>query len=238
MIKLDKDGEKFVFENSWDIAIPISVEITNTGESVIECFPRIESVVRRYAENFEADLLSDDALAFLWREIAPFAKKWGYGDDKFRDRWGYIFRCGEKMPQFDTEKAKILYECETLENITTLDIEYCVSCGHAAAAIVEDGKIVSAALTHEPIEELCDSGIGYCEIGVETAPAYRQRHYAATAITVLSDFLRSHGLECEYRCQRYNKASYNTAISAGMKESGRFYSYVLRKNTIGDKNGI
>jgi hypothetical protein len=232
MIRIDSEGESFVFENEWDIAIPISVEHIYGSEPVIEVFPQIEAVAKEYQARFSDDLLSDVALGYLWSAIGPYALKWGYSDDKFRDRWGYIFRADEPaLPCFDSEhEAVILSLCKVPPNMTTLDIEYCVGSGHAAAAILHDGKIVSAAMTHEPTNELLKSGVRYCEIGVETAPEHRRKGYASACAVALSKYLASIGLTSEYRCQRYNQGSYAVAMCAGMRECGKFYSYVLRRN--------
>ncbi len=243
MILLDEGGQDFVFENQWDIAIPISIELLDGREARIEVFPKLEHIAREFCERFAQDMLSDAALEWLWDAVKPYAREWGYSDDKFRDRWGYIFRADAADAANDAADATndvggaakdgvtILYGTDAPSNRTTLDIEYCLTEGHAAAVICDGGEIVSAAMTHEPIDELIECGHGLCEIGVETAPEYRGRGYARCAVAALSAFLKEKGLTAEYRCQRYNKASYKVAQSAGMKVCGRFYSYILRKNT-------
>ncbi len=228
MILLDGDGQDFVFENEWDIAIPISIELLDGKEARVEVFPKIECIARELCKRFGDDLLSDAALEWLWDAVRPYAREWGYSDDKFRDRWGYIFRADDGTA--DAGEASLLYGCDAPNNRTTLDIEYCLTEGHAAAVICERGEIVSAALTHEPIDELIECGHGLCEIGVETVPEHRGRGYAKSAVAKLSAFLKEKGLAAEYRCQRYNEASYKVAKGAGMKPCGRFYSYILRKN--------
>ncbi len=232
MILLDEGGQDFVFENQWDIAIPISIELLDGDEARIEVFPKLEHIARELCERFAQDMLSDAALEWLWDAVRPYAKEWGYSDDKFRDRWGYIFRADDAMGTECAAQCGVSILCGTdaPKNRTTLDIEYCLTEGHAASVICERGEIVSAALTHEPIDELISLGAEFCEIGVETIPEYRSRGYARCAVAALSLFLKEKGLTAEYRCQRYNEASYKVAKGAGMKVCGRFYSYILRKN--------
>ena len=58
---LDGDGEEFVFENEWDIAIP--VDLLLDGDRLrITCFPCVEQEVRAWFDRFCADVFSEKAL--------------------------------------------------------------------------------------------------------------------------------------------------------------------------------
>lgn len=222
MIVLDAEGEAFVFENNWDIAVPVSIELPDGGEPRVEVFPCIEKKVREYESRFREDLLADAALHWLWSALAPDAAAWGYRDDRFRGNWGYVYRYRDRqtlLPQ-----VRLLYRCSSPENATTFDLDYCLHEGHAAAVICEEGRAVSAALTHTPPE----AG-DICEIGVETVPGYRGKGYASACAAALAEFLRGQGCDAEYRFQHRNAASRRVAEKAGFARAGRFYSYVLRR---------
>lgn len=225
MIELDAEGEAFVFDQHWEIAIPVSMELPDGGEPRIEVFPRAEKTVREYESRFFDDLLSDQALEWLWSALAPEAASWGYRDDRFRGNWGYVTRFSSR-PAAGRLQARILYQCPAPENLTTLDLDYCLGQGHAAAVICEEGRVVSAALTHTAIGDGSP-----CEIGVETIPAARGREYASSCAAALAKFLTERGLTAEYRFQRRNAASRRVAEKAGFVRTGRFYSYVLRRIT-------
>ena len=94
---VDKEGEAFVFENEWDMVIPVSFEMIN-GQLRVSVFPSIEKEMRAHFAIYEKDPFSEKALESLWQTLAPFMQKWGYQDDKFRDRWGYILQLSPKTP--------------------------------------------------------------------------------------------------------------------------------------------
>ena len=87
----DAEGEAFVLENDWEIAIPISFETVN-GELSVSFYPSCEGEAKAFFEKHESDPFSEAALSDLYALFCPFFQKHGYKDDRFRDRWGYIFR--------------------------------------------------------------------------------------------------------------------------------------------------
>ena len=83
--------------------------------------------------------------------------------------------------------------------------------------VVQDARVVSVAYAHRigPLEaRLADPAI-------ETAPAYRRRGYAQTALSaVVHDYVRRGG-EAKYDCSPDNLASAATARSVGFVPYGR-----------------
>ncbi len=224
---LDAEEEAFVFENEWDTVIPLSFTHTPTDGLVVTAFPQIEEVARCFLDRFEGDPTSDEALAYLFEALAPFMKKWGYHDDRFRDRWGYILRAevGQAVAHAP-HAATPLTAADEEDNETTYDLVSTCEAGCLAYGIRENGRLVSLAVTHEAPEE----GEPVIEVGVETVPAARGRGYATACLVALTNELLRRGIAVEYRCQRYNESSYRVALAAGLREAGKYYYYVGRKD--------
>ncbi len=225
---LEPEEEAFVLENQWDTAIPISFTYTPEEGTVLHAFPQVADVARSFLARY-ADCPTDDrALSFLFAEIAPYFEKWGYTDDRFRDRWGYILHPQQLLPT-GSVPVVLLQADDEERNKTTYDLSASLSLGCIGYGVVEDGQIVSLSLTHEA-PEIGDSVI---EVGVETVPVARKKGYATACLAALSAHLAGLGIRAEYRCQRYNTASRRTAQAAGFSVVGRYYYYVGRR-----KHGI
>jgi len=85
-----------------------------------------------------------------------------------------------------------------------------------AYGVVADGRIVSVAFAHR-------AGVmedSVADVGVETAPGYRRRGYAQTAVSALVEHFTRSGGEARYGCSRGNVASMATARSVGFVPYG------------------
>lgn len=223
---VDQDGQEFVFENEWDTVIPVSFE--QVGDTLtVSYFPAVEKEIQSHFAKFGKNPFKKSALEALWATLDPFMKKWGYADDKFRDRWGYILSFSSAAtpnitPFSSTVPLKRDHEDQ---NQTTYDIEYSVDSGCLGFGTVEGDKVVSLAMTHSPLPDTPST----VEVGVETVPAARKKGYAKSNLAALTVALGNLGHTTEYRCQRYNHASRKTALAVGFKEIGKYYYYVGRK---------
>lgn len=222
---LEEEEEAFVLQNAWDTAIPISFTYTATQGTVLTAFPQVEAVARAFLTTYGDDPTADDALAFLYTQLAAYREKWGYHDDRFRDRWGYILRTYPGFAPGPHKGSPICLEAaDEARNETSYDLSATCEAGCLGYGVAEGGKIVSLAVTHEaPATPLV-------EVGVETIPAARGRGYATACLCALATDLTRQGITVEYRCQRYNAASYRVAQAAGLTEFGKYYYYVWRKN--------
>lgn len=222
----DGEGRDFVFENDWDTCIPVSFEDAPDGSLVVTCFPELTQLLRPHFLRCADDPFSGAALQALWAMLAPFLAGWGYADDRFRDRWGYILRLTPEMPVcgFPDERIRPLDIADEDINRTTFDLASSAEAGLVAYGAQEEGKIVSVAITHTPPDEA-----DVVEVGVETIPAARRKGLAAASLAALSAALLRQGHTVEYRCQRYNRASRKTAQRVGFSDCGRYYFYVCRK---------
>jgi GNAT superfamily N-acetyltransferase len=85
-----------------------------------------------------------------------------------------------------------------------------------AYGVVADGVVVSMAYAHR-IGVMEDK---IADLGVETAPAYRRRGYAKTAVSAVVEHITRSGGEARYGCSPNNQASIATARSVGFVPYG------------------
>jgi ribosomal protein S18 acetylase RimI-like enzyme len=82
--------------------------------------------------------------------------------------------------------------------------------------VVDDGMVVSLAHAHRPgvmEDRVADLGVG-------TAPGYRRRGYAQTAVSAVVEHITRDGGEARYGCSPSNLASIATARSVGFVPYG------------------
>ena len=232
----DAEGEEFVLENEWDVAVPVNFE-TVDGRLRVSYFPSVEHKITAWLSAHKSDPFSLDALAALWHALAPDAKKHGYRAERGRERWGYILQA---LPDgLNTsciqDSTRRLSAADEDFNKTSYDIEMTVEDGRIACGTEVNGKIVSVAVTHfEP-----QAGKA-AEVGVETCKGFRGNGYATSNLVALTEELFKLGARAEYRCYHDNEASLKTALKAGFCECGKYYYYVLRRavrKTAGEERG-
>jgi predicted GNAT family acetyltransferase len=82
--------------------------------------------------------------------------------------------------------------------------------------VIADGRVASVAYAHRTgvLEGLV------ADLGVVTAPAYRQRGYAKTAVAAVVAHVAAAGGEAVYACRPDNAASVATARSVGFVPLG------------------
>ncbi len=218
----DVEGEAFVNENDWDTIVPVSFSMID-GVLRVEYYPEVREEIEAFFQEYGENPFSDEALEDLFQRLAPYMEQKGYADDRFRDRWGYIFRGVAAASAIGAAKLSVK---DADKNKTTYDITESLSDGRLVYGVKEGNDTVSVAVTHAAPE---DAVSGILEVGVETIPAFRGRGYAVAALAALSKELHRRGITTEYRCQRYNGASRKVALRAGLCEVGRYYYYVGRK---------
>ncbi len=218
----DKEGEDFVNENAWDVMIPVSYTKID-GALTVEYYPEVREEIQCFFREHEDDPFSDGALSRLFSLLGEYFERKGYEDDRFRDRWGYVYR---GVATASATGAEPLLSADEEDNNTTYDIEASLDDGRLVYGVKADGRVVSVAVTHTAPDEAAGDTV---EVGVETAPGFRGRGYATLALSALSQELFRRGFLTEYRCQRYNGASRKVAERAGLSEVGKYYYYVGRR---------
>lgn len=224
MLILDTEGEEFVLETEFDIAVPVHVEQFD-GETKVFAYPCVAPLCEEYEMRFTEELFSDEALDFIRTGCEEFCKTYGYHEEKHPKNWGYNFFCTENTvdENFSCERIR---RAGKYKNLTTFDIAECLAYERVIYAIVKDGQIVSVAVTCEAPQK----GADWVEIGTETAVGYRGNGYSTATVRALSAFLTQKGYRVLYKCHHENLASAAVARGAGFAEVGKFYYYVLRKD--------
>ncbi|MBE6679350.1 MAG: GNAT family N-acetyltransferase [Ruminococcaceae bacterium] len=223
MIILDVEGESFIRENLFDIAVPIHVEVMN-GETKIFAYPFAKELCEEYEKNYGSDLFSDEALDFLREGCKPFCNELGYKEEKHPKNWGYNFVCDYNKPSEDIVCERVRRDGKYI-NLTTFNIAECLAYERVIYAVVKEGQIISVAVSSESVKDAKD----IIEIGTETAVGYRNNGCSTAAVKAMSAFLCEKGLRVLYKCHHENEASAAVAKKAGFDEAGKFFYYVLRK---------
>lgn len=223
MVILDNDGENFIRENLFDIAVPVHVEQIH-GETKIFAYPFAKELCEEYEKRFQNDLFSDEALDFLREGCAHFRKELGYKEEKHPKNWGYNFICAENSEDSEIKCERIRRDGK-YKNLTTFNIAECLAYERVIYAVVKEGQIVSVAVTSESVS----SAEEIIEIGTETAVGFRKNGYSSAVVRALSAFLCSKGFKVLYKCHHENIGSTAVARKAGFDEVGKFFYYVLRK---------
>ncbi len=222
----DRDGEEFVRETHFDIAVPVHVE-TFGDETKVFAYPSVLPLCETYAARFAADLYSDAALAYLADGCAAFCTSLGYTKDKHSAVVGYNF-LPQGEPTCDFAFCKRIRRDGKYENLTTFDLSACLAAERVIFAAISEEKIVSVAVA---CETLTAENVGNSiEISTETAPDFRGKGYATACVAALSAHLLSRGYRALYKCRRENTASARVARAAGFEKTGDFAYFVYRKN--------
>ena len=228
MLKLDREGEDFVFENEWDILIPVELESTPERGLVVTVIPRLRELGKRFLKLYSDRPFSGEALAWLRDGVAPQCAEWGYLTTRYTTRHCRIFRFPDgEPPRPPLDGGRPLTAADEEENRTTFDLAETVADGRLCFGQIEGGRVVSVAATHASPDERNPGEP--LEIGVETIPAARRRGYAVSCLSGVTGMILKRGLVPEYRCTYANVASARTARAAGFIQIGEACSFVLRR---------
>ncbi len=203
----------------------VPVSFACVGDAVIaSAYPSMRSIVLPHFEKYRSadTLFSENAFVSLDCMLRPYLTEWGYKPAMFPSRFGI------SLVQDDASAVRsgcILSDtvCVTdalcrMKNLTSMKTADCAARG--AYAQIADGQIVCIASVNRVSDlERC------IEIGVECAPDYRRRGYAASCVCALTRDLCEGGNVVLYRHYHTNIGSAAVARTAGFRPVGRFFSY-------------
>ena len=218
----EKAMERILTLGFCDTAIPVSVREYSGDDAEICALPSLKRVAVEFEKKFSGDYFSKDAHEWLRERIRPFMHSIGYHDNRQSRRITNIYSLDADTHLPDTGDAERLFEVK--KNLTTTDIHSLLEFGHIVCVIIKDGAIVCTAYTDLPPEG------DEVEIGVETAPLYRQRGYAKAALSLLINELKAIGISPIYACSQSNRASVRLAKSLGFTLEAREYDYIFRRD--------
>jgi GNAT superfamily N-acetyltransferase len=153
----------------------------------------------------------------------------GYENEELATSWGYLLCLHDAtkiMLKTDISSTLSKETVDNYQNFLICDLKRKILSGCLAAVVAEDGKILSAAVTHLPLEEIGD---GLAEITVQTHPSARSRGYASACVAKLSEELLSLGFSVLYRARSENAASLAVAKKVGFVPYAQFYRFVGRR---------
>ena len=162
MVIIDKDGEEFIRESRFDIAVPIHVELFG-GDVKIFAYPFAKKLCEEYEERFKDDWFSDEALDFLREGCKDFCDELGYKEEKFPKNWGYNFLCDQNTADENIQCERIRRDGK-YKNLTTFNIAECLAYERVIYGVVKEGQIVSVAVTSESVRQANE----IIEIGTDT----------------------------------------------------------------------
>lgn len=222
----DAEGEAFIREAEFDIAVPVHVE-RFFDETKIFAYPSVLPLCEAYCARF-ADLPFDKAaVSFLAEGCEAFCRTLDYRADKHTAVVGANF-LPSGAPQEMPLICKRIRREGKYENLTTFDLSALLAAERVIFAVAEGDAIVSAAVTCETLSQ--ENAGGRIEISTETVPAFRGRGYATACVTALSAHLGERGYTALYKCRNENAASECVARHAGFVKAGDFAYFVFRKN--------
>ncbi|MHB9133373.1 MAG: GNAT family N-acetyltransferase [Armatimonadota bacterium] len=182
------------------------------GRSVVSVLPGAGKAVRRLLGGIEdAEALLDPALGERFRVPTNDALS-AVGLPAVKDIFGDLcFACNRALlRRHSCGESKRLVD-ESIPPAEGLKLPtHCFPYG-IVYAVIADGHAVSTAYAHRTgvMEDLV------ADIGIVTAPAYRRKGYAKTAVSALVDHITRQGGEARYSCAPDNHASIATAQSIG-----------------------
>lgn len=182
-----------------------------------------EGAVREYFRRFGGELLSDGAIAFLDKALAPLFEKCGYERDCDSPYTTLAFAAdgGREYAIKPLPRGVSLVWCAEGEG-ERYDFSLIDGGG-------DDGEC-ALALRGETV--LCVAGIndlrrdGYSEIYVECAESARRAGLGSACVSLLSSHLLSAGQGVRYETTGDNAASIALARSLGMREIERMVSFL------------
>ena len=223
IITEEKALERILSYGFCDTAIPISIRQSLGDEPEITVLPSLKKVAVKFERDFEDNLFSKDAHAYLRESIRPFMDSIGFLDNRQSRKISLIMSRSESGIPSPRQAIKLTDTSMYSKNLTTAPIRDLIELGHIVCVVMIDSNIVSVAYTDLPPDGKA------VEVGVETASAYRGQGYAKDALTKLICELSDIEVEPIYICSKSNTASVNLAKSLGFKAEAIEYNYVFRR---------
>lgn len=211
-----------------DIIVPVELTLTENGHTA-SVHPHCFQTVAQAMMGGVPYPTSDGFFDCLTEQLSTDILDLGYEKEELATAWGYLLHLQDATKI--TLKTDILSPVtkETVDNYQNsllFDLRKMIFDGHLAFAVIEGGKIISIAVTHNPI---ADEDEDVAEIMVETVPSARKKGYASACVAALSRELLSRNISVLYSCGAQNRASLAVAKKVGFSQYAQFYRFVGRR---------
>ncbi len=230
MVIVEKEEQKFVLQNKWEVAVPLTIDIDKEG-CRIHVWHRFRGVGKALLKKYKDNLLSDEAMAFVRGKIYPVMKRKGYLPQANFDGRGtyytYIPALGSILHPAHTVMPLEVAMDAAYENLTTYDLPMTLEDGRIAFVAVAHQQIVAIACTDDTVEEADMTA----EVGIETSLAHQGKGYATDCLIAISQYLHGRGITPYALALRDNPASHRTLAKAAYQGTGSFFNMVLERNT-------
>jgi len=210
------------------------------GVPKLEIYSELLGLAEEFAELFEDNLFSREAIGWLCENIKPALEMWGGYRNWRCDEYTYedVYVCDS-----DTvlSLGRVMPETRRLDDISDSPIN--ITGSHITGKMYDgddydyisfgsecDGKIVSICAENSHWMEDEDT-----EIGVTTHPDYRGRGYAVSNLVSCCRHIIEKGVKLIwYSCRYDNIPSKKTAEAAGLKYLGRRYIFIAENDNAED----
>lgn len=220
---VETDGRAF-----GDIITPVELTLTENGH-IAAVHPHFRRSVAEFMESGVDYPAPPDFFERLTERLSTEIFPLGYQKEEYATAWGYLLRLQDATKiTLKTEISSPLNKdmVDNYKNSLICGLRGLLSAGHLGFAVIENGEIVSAAVTHDPVTEEEQ----LAEITVETVPAARRKGYASACVAALARELLSRGILVLYSCHSTNRASLAVAKKVGFEQYAQFYRFVGRRD--------
>lgn len=215
-IKTEDPSE--LLEDESPVIIPVTLTSYPDGRFTASSYPETLEIIKKYlADATVKSVFAKKNLETFSEEIGRALEPLGYLPD--RPQLHVIFTA-ESTSDVDTSvilpQTAIITGKGALKNRTT----YPIDDGETCAAVVEDGVIAAVAAVNSAPE-----GSKIRELNVQSAPEFRRRGSAASAVAALALHLLESGeaVAVRYECRVSNRGSAKTAVRAGFRAYARTF---------------
>ncbi len=222
-MRIENDRE--IFEAGYPGIVPFLIE-EYKGEVSVEVYEGAEAAAREYLARHEGRLFSKEALSHLARSLDGYLLQNRYERDTVGETlYYYQYEMTDRtaldpsLVKAGTYRLTASLIRRVKKNLTTFTLDELLSKKLEAFVVVEDDAVVAIAAVNERLEKG-----KVLEITVETSPRFRQRGYALSTVTALSDYLLDKGATVAYCCRNTHMKSNRVAKRVGFTRVGRFYA--------------
>ncbi len=224
-----EDGELEEIAMSGGMCVTVPFEISLGEENSVTVFSVFENVASEYAEKYGDAPLSDEALSFVYRSIAPAMDKAGYEAAPMGSGHLVSFVADKTIDMPEANEQIPVIKIEKISDFSSFEIPSSMvpevdddDPSDVYFVIVQGGRIVSFA----GVNDLSDDGA--IEINVETDDGFKKKGYGKAVVAALIKYLVCLGERVRYCCNVSNVASVKIAKGLGLcfeKETSSFVYY-------------
>jgi len=220
--RLASSDDKVIFrtvdtDNGYQANTDIVLEYTqfNDGFTVFAVNPELMRFAKEFTVKYSLDLFGLQAFEHLFEyiETSYISKheRWLYRDEEALEKYMVYYGLGDKhkIDQSKIQPSTVRYTIDSPYRNITDEYQQLSPDGVYFGTLIGD-EIVSITGTNGMENEVVD-------IGVETHIAHRQKGYALSNITALSEYLLDIGRVVKYGCNNLNVYSNKAAISCGFE---------------------